>query len=126
MTEEETKTEEVKTPEIDNSIGASVLNFHVMANSNICQQIEVREPGKLYETDFASIKFQDGNPKDVGRNGFTFEELIAVCIHRIGYFKEEKKEFWNNHSTDKILESLAIALKALHTRTKDEHEGHLI
>lgn len=63
-----------------------------------------------------SILFQDGPPPVNGVNGVTLEVLLAICADRLRGFQSGPFACELNQ---KALDSINMALEALHARTKD-------
>ena len=65
------------------------------------------------------INFQDGPVKEVGVNGVTNEDLLAIIIHRISGFQEGEYACEENQDA---LDSLRSALMSLDERTSNREK----
>lgn len=64
------------------------------------------------------LKFQTGNPKEVGINGYTNESMLTILIHRLKSLDTEVPSLRNKVA----ITHLESALEALNARTQDRVE----
>lgn len=62
----------------------------------------------------AWLAFQNGNPNEVGRNGFFYEELITAMLNRLA---EHQKTKFACAENEEAIQHLNKALDALNKRT---------
>lgn len=75
---------------------------------------------------YLNLKFQNGPPADVGRNGVTNEELLAMIIHRLkGFNTGEFSCRENSVAITKLEEALMWLQKRTLDRMKRGVEGTL-
>lgn len=94
------------------------VEFHMVAEKEGEQPIEVIRSGYEYKTATSTIKFQEGTIPDVGRNGVTFAELLGILWHCLKHFQEVDNGKWNDSDNADAMEHISLALRSLHNRTR--------
>ena len=78
------------------------------------QVVDVKDPTRVY----AELKFQTGPLSDVPVNWIFIEDLLHVCLHRLGCFQASETACVEN---EEAIRMIGLALKALDRRTRSLH-----
>lgn len=111
-----------------NSTGAvlcvdnGTMNPSTGVNSNYALVVPIADSNSdsaEQERVMAWLSFQSGNPAEVGRNGFFYEELLVAMINRLT--EHQKTKFACSENVE-ALAHLEQALTALSNRTMRIHQ----